>query len=76
MIASSYFIGYLVGSLIFPCLADRYGRKPFELLGMVAYSLCLILIMSGESLVTLYVAMILFGLRCPLNTQISYIHIL
>ena len=36
MIASCYFIGFMIGSLVFPCLSYRYGRKPFELLGLLA----------------------------------------
>ena len=76
MIASCYFIGFLLGSLLFPCLSDRFGRKPFELLGLLAYSITLLLLIHGQNLTTLYGAMILFGIRCPLNSQISYIHLL
>ena len=40
---SAYFIGILVGSLVWTRLSDYYGRKPVLLLGLFLSAICAVL---------------------------------
>ena len=76
LLGSTYFIGFAIGSIIFPRLADIIGRKPVELLGTLIYAILMLCFIFGSNMSGLFVTLGIFGLRSSMNLQISYIHIL
>tara|TARA_R110001583_G_scaffold182192_2_gene339812 strand:- start:11654 stop:12874 length:1221 start_codon:yes stop_codon:yes gene_type:complete len=50
MSLSSYFVGMLVGILIYGPVSDRYGRRTPLLIGMAAYSVASLVLAQSESL--------------------------
>ncbi len=75
-IGACYFLGFFVGSIFFPRLADIIGRKPVGLTGLFSFIIIVIAVTFSTNFIGLYVLMFLMGLRTPMNTQVVYIHLL
>lgn len=73
---SCFFIGYLSSCLIFPPLADVYGRKIFVIAVCVAQGLCFVTLLFIPSILVFYVAILIFGVSVPLKNMIAYTHMM
>lgn len=72
MIGTSYFIGFLSGSIYFPRIADTHGRKPFVVIGGFLQSICTLLLYFSNSLFMIYLNMFLIGVASPFFASIGY----
>ena len=76
MMGTSFFIGYTLSSIIFPRLADIYGRKiifvtifPLHLIGTA-----LILLIPSSYII--YIGLFLIGLGATIRTVVGYVYCL
>ena len=60
-IGSSFFIGYLVGSITILWLPDIYGRWIMVLVSMFAIAICSILLYAASTLTMLYIILSITG---------------
>lgn len=62
LIGSCYFIGFMVGALFIPRLADIFGRRWIIIVGLACNVLGVLLIVFASSLGFIYAALIILGL--------------
>lgn len=73
-IASSYFLGWMIGSLIFSPLSDLLGRKKSIIAGLLLYFFgTLYLLLIAHDKIGLYIGMFLVGVRTSPNSSLVYI---
>lgn len=76
LIGSSYFLGFMLGSIIFAPLADIIGRKRVIMLGAAMFFFTMLFMLFVANTVNgLYLGMFLIGFRTSANSQIVYVMI-
>lgn len=55
----------MLGALIFPRMADLWGRKPIVLGSFVVQAIVMIMMLLARNLETIYVALFILGLKVP-----------
>jgi len=78
LFGSCFFFGYLCSCLVFPPLADLYGRKPFVIGVCVEQAICLLALLYPPvvSPFSFYVIIFFFGASGPLKNMIAYTHLM
>ncbi len=76
LIAALFFIGFMLGSLIFPRMADIYGRRPLVLWSFIIQVISDLLMLYARSLPVLYSGLFLLGLRFSPGFQVPYVLLL
>ena len=71
-----YFIGFLVGSIVWMRLTDFVGRKWMIFSGYIAHIVIQLIYLIDFSTTSIYIAMFFFGLKTPLTTSLSYLMLL
>ena len=66
----------MVGSLVFPRMADICGRKLIVLSSFIVQVIVMIMMLLAPNLETIYVALFLLGLKVPPGNQVSYVMML
>ena len=67
LIGSLYFIGYLIGAVLFPRLADLIGRRKIEIVGCFAQTAVVVAFLCFRSPTALYITLLLFGIKTPMS---------
>ena len=68
LIGSCFFLGYMIGSIIFAPLADLIGRKKVIMIGAAVFFFTMVFMLFVASTVNgLYLGMFLIGLRTSAN---------
>ena len=70
---TSYFAGYMVGSLVWMRLTDFWGRKWMIMGGLILLVLTLSVYLVKITVSTLYATIFLFGLEAPLIESLPYL---
>ena len=65
----------MIGSLIFPVLADKYGRRKFTYLGIYLSLIAYLLMLIFPSIPTAYFGIFLLGITFNNKNFISYTHL-
>lgn len=73
---SCFFIGYVSSCLVFPPLADKYGRKKFILLALAIQGTCFLVLLFVPNMLVYYVVIFIFGSSVPLKNMIAYTHLM
>ena len=73
LIGSIFFIGWMLGALVFPRLADLWGRKPIILGSFAAQLLVILMLLLATNLETVYAALFILGLKVSPGNQVSYV---
>lgn len=73
---SCFFIGYLTSCLVFPPLADIYGRKIFVIIVCAIQGLCFATLIFIPNQIIFYIVIMLFGISVPLKNMIAYTHLM
>jgi MFS family permease len=73
---SMFFIGYLFSCVIFPPLADVYGRKNFVIAVCIIHGLCFLSLLFIPHIFAFYVTIFIFGAAGPLKNMIAYTHLM
>ena len=68
------FLGYLLGSLVWLPLSDRWGRKWLLILGCLIQSLALLVFLFKLNVATLYVVLFIVGFKAALGFQLAFIY--
>jgi MFS family permease len=71
-----YFLGFFLGSLIFPPLSDRIGRRPVFLSGSVAHLLIFLGMLFLKHYLIQYLLILLLGLTQPMKQMVAYTHLM
>ena len=74
LFGSLYFAAVVLGSLVFAPLADRIGRRPVTLAGLLLAAVAQTLILFSPSLKLTYVLYFLTGLSMPMRVFVGYIY--
>ena len=72
---SCFFLGYISSCLIFPPLADHYGRKKFIVAVQIEQGLCYLMFLFVPNSYVYYVVIFIFGSSVPLKNMIAYTHL-
>ena len=64
----------VISSLVFPPLADKFGRKPIGLIGLSTHLLFGILLLLSKSQSTMYFCVFMLGLAMPARVFVGYIY--
>ena len=68
LIGSSYFLGYMIGSIIFAPLADFIGRKKVIIIGASIFFMTMLYMLFVATTVNgLYLGMFMIGFRTSAN---------
>ena len=76
LFGSFFFFGYLCSCLVFPPLADIYGRKVFVIAVCIEQGLCFLALLFVPNIYVFYIAIFIFGTSVPLKNMIAYTHIM
>ena len=68
------FLGYLLGSLVWLPLSDRWGRKRLLILGCLIQSLVLLVLLFSLNIATLYVVLFIIGFKAALGFQLGFVY--
>ena len=74
LIGSSFFIGCFVGSFILPRLADKVGRKPMFMLGLIINIFSTVGLFFGRTRIVLYLFLILGGIGETGRYYVAYVY--
>ena len=74
-IGSSYITGVVLGTLIFPRLADIYGRKKVFYIGLSIYLTIVGFLLTFTNLYLYYFFIFLMGLGLPARFMIGYVYL-
>mmetsp|Transcript_15286 Transcript_15286/g.20724 ORF Transcript_15286/g.20724 Transcript_15286/m.20724 type:complete len:107 (-) Transcript_15286:528-848(-) len=74
MIGSLFFIGWASSLLIFPPIADRFGRRPICLYGMMVHLVLYTAIMLCKDYNTILILMVLFGIVSTISQSMLYVY--
>ena len=72
---SCFFLGYISSCLIFPPLADHFGRKNFIIAVQIEQGLCYLMFLFVTNSYVYYVVIFIFGSSVPLKNMIAYTHL-
>lgn len=73
---SCFFLGYLSSCLVFPPMADRFGRKIFILIVQIEQGLCFLGMLLFPHVYVYYVAIFIIGSSAPMKSMIAYTHLM
>ena len=73
---SCFFIGYISSCLVFPPLADKYGRKKFIIAVQIEQGLCFLALILFRNTYVYYIAIFIIGSSVPLKNMIAYTHLM
>lgn len=76
LIGSLYFVGFMLGAIIFLRLSDICGRKPVAIGAYIVHIIVTIMLLAAPNLETIYAALFLLGLKTSPNGQVTYIQVL
>jgi MFS family permease len=76
LFGSMFFFGYLISCVVFPPLADVYGRKPFVIAVCIMHTLCFFSFLFIPSIASFYATIFVFGAMGPLKNMIAYTHLM
>lgn len=76
LIGALFFVGFMIGSLFFPRLADIFGRKPVTFFSFFFQIITDFMILYAPNLATLYAALFILGLRFSPGFQVPYVMML
>ncbi len=68
------FTGYCISSLIFPRLADLYGRKTIFVRAFVLHISGLALVLFSPYQITIYIGLFIFGLATCVTKAVGYVY--
>ena len=74
LFGSLYFAAVVLGSLIFPPIADKIGRRPVTLIGLLLAAISQTCILFSPSLKFTYALYFLTGLAMPMRVFVGYIY--
>ena len=74
LFGSIYFGAVVLGSLIFPPLADKIGRRPVAMLGMLLAGIAQTILLFSSSLNFSYFLIFLMGLSMPMRVFVGFIY--
>ncbi len=74
-LGSCFFIGFMIGAIVFLRLSDIVGRRPVVLVGYLLQIISSIILLSASNIETLYVGLFLLGLKSSPQVQVAYIQI-
>ena len=75
-IGSTFFVGFMIGAIIFLRLSDLVGRKYVVLGAYILHCIVGVMLLGAKNLETIYVALFLLGLKTSPNSQVAYIQML
>lgn len=73
---SCFFIGYISSCLVFPPLADKFGRKKFIIAVQIEQALCYLIYLFVPNMYAYYATIFVFGSSVPLKNMIAYTHLM
>lgn len=73
---SCFFLGYISSCLVFPPLADKYGRKKFIIAVQIEQGLCFLALILIRNTYVYYIAIFIIGSSVPLKNMIAYTHLM
>ena len=76
LFGSMFFLGYISSCLIFPPLADAYGRKRFAVGVCLQQALCFAALLFIPNQIVYYVAIFIIGFSVPSKAMIAYTHLM
>lgn len=76
LLGALFFVGFMIGSLFFPRLADIYGRKLVTFFSFFVQIMTDFMMLYATNLATLYAALFLLGLRFSPGFQVPYVMML
>jgi len=72
---SCFFLGYISSCLVFPPLADKYGRKKFIIFVQIEQALCYLVYLFLPYQYLYYLTIFIFGSSVPLKNMVAYTHL-
>ena len=72
---SCFFLGYISSCLIFPPLADKYGRKKFIIAVQIEQAICYLFYIFVPYQYVYYATIFVFGSSVPLKNMVAYTHL-
>jgi MFS family permease len=76
LFGSLFFLGYLCSCLVFPPMADIYGRKIFVIIVCIEQCICFLALLFIPNTYVFYIAIFIFGSSVPLKGMIAYTHLM
>lgn len=73
---SLFFFGYLSSCLVFPPMADIYGRKIFVIIVCIVQGLCFLVLLLIPNPIVYYATIFIFGTSIPLKNMMAYTHLM
>ncbi len=73
---SCFFLGYISSCLVFPPLADSFGRKKFIVAVLIEQALCYLVFIFVPIPIVYYIVIFIFGSSVPLKNMIAYTHLM
>lgn len=66
----------MFSAMIFPRLADIFGRKKIYLLGLFSHTICLLSILNAKSIYQMYVLITIQGMTAVAKDQVAYVYMM
>jgi len=76
LFGSCFFLGFLSSCLVFPPLADIYGRKRFVIAVCLIQALVFLILLTVHNTLVFYISILIFGITVPLKNMIAYTHVM
>ena len=76
LFGSLFFFGYLSSCLVFPPMADIYGRKIFVIIVCILQGLCFLVLLFVPDKIVYYATIFVFGVSIPLKNMMAYTHLM
>lgn len=67
-IGSTFFVGFMIGALLFLRLADIVGRRYVAIGGYLTHCVVVVMLLAAQNLETIYVALFILGLKTSPNS--------
>ena len=74
LIGSLFFTAVVISSLIFPRLADIYGRKYVFLFGLILHAVACFIFMFSKSIEFTYAISFIVGASTPPRAYVGYVY--
>lgn len=75
-IGSTFFVGFMIGAIVFLRLSDIIGRRYLVLGAYILHCVVGVMLLAAKNLETIYVALFFLGLKTSPNGQVPYIQML